>query len=82
MNLIKNQPNKRYKPLENDLSGYFSYWFDGGAAIVMTGLMNYEFADGTKARQSVLAPGENYITFEFADGSSVTLYEKDWLNFQ
>ena len=78
INLILNQPNKRFSPAANDLAGDFDYWFDGGAAIVQTGLMQYFFKDGTKAVQSVLKPGENYIRITWIDGNNNTIHEGEW----
>jgi hypothetical protein len=78
IDLIFNEPNKRITPAINDLSGDFDYWFDGGAVIVQTGLMEYFFNDGRKALKSILKPGENYIRITWADGSSETIHEKDW----
>jgi len=78
INLILNEPNKRFSPNADDLSGDFDYWFDGGAAIVQTGLMEYFFKDGTKAVKSVLKPGENYIRITWIDGSSDSILENEW----
>ena len=51
--LMTNRPNARRTPQPGDLPGTFDSWFDGGASITHTGThTEYEFADGTRAREN------------------------------
>lgn len=73
LGLILNQPNRREQRLESDLDGYYSFWFDGGAALMNTGGgTHYDFADGTKAHQPYSwEPGYPNISIVLADGTKV-----------
>jgi hypothetical protein len=70
---ISNPPNVREIPTANDTMEQFDFWFDGGAARIITGHTEYEFADGTKA--SVLVTPLLSITIDFPNGSSVRVQQ-------
>ena len=78
IDLILREPNKRFRPEAADLPGDFDYWFDGGAAIVQTGIMRYFFNDGATAVKSVLRPGSNYIRITLENGTSHSIPENEW----
>lgn len=66
---ISDPPNVRNTPNASDTKGQFDFWFDGGAARMITGHTEYEFADGTKASVSVTPM--LLVTIDFPNGSSV-----------
>lgn len=79
LGLILNQPNRREQPLENDLDGNYSFWFDGGVGLMNTGGgTHYYFVDGSNAHQPYSwEPGYPSISITFADGQKVKVsYEK------
>ncbi len=78
LDLMRQEPNRRIQPQEDDLEGDFDYWFDHGAVLIQTGSVRYYFQDGTTAMRSVLRPGENYISIRFADGSNEIIPEAEW----
>ncbi len=67
-------PNKRTEPTAGDLAGEFDFWFDGGAAIIQTGNIEYTFADGTRATVAAPCPGLS-VTIEFPNGCRVTIQQ-------
>jgi hypothetical protein len=69
LHLIATVPNKRRKPILGDLPGDFDFWFDGGAARLVTGYTEYYFADGARATVDVLPVLR--VTIKFADGRKV-----------
>lgn len=73
LGLILNQPNRREQPLENDLDGHYSFWFDGGAGLMNTGGgTHYYFVDGSIAHQPYSwEPGYPGVSITFADGQKV-----------
>lgn len=72
--LINERPNKRNQPLLDDLQGFYTSWFDGGAVYEDIGLTSYEFADGSKAMVHVL--GYFYITITLASGTKISVIEE------
>ena len=68
--------NRREKPIAGDLRGTFDFWFDGGAARVITGWTEFEFADGTRATVDVI-PGLS-VTIEFPNGCVVEVRQTRW----
>ncbi len=74
LKLIATKPNLRDRPLENDLQGYFTHWFDGGAVNELTGATHYYFADGTSASTSV--SNHLSVSITFNDGTKISVTEK------
>src|SRR5262245_3869205 len=74
LRLINEKPNKRSQPRPDDLQGFYTSWFDGGAVNEATGYTRYKFADGSEAMEHV--PGYFYITITLADGTNITVIEK------
>ena len=68
-------PNRRNKPRTGDLSGSFDFWFDGGAARMITGWTEFEFADGTRARVDVV-PGL-HVVIQFKNGYGALISQLD-----
>jgi hypothetical protein len=68
---IATPPNRREKPVPDDLTGLFDFWFDGGAARMITGWTQYEFADGTRARVDVTP--RLSVVIQFQDGCCVSV---------
>lgn len=66
---ISDPPNIRRTPNGTDTEGQFDFWFDGGAARMITGHTEYEFRDGTRA--SVLVTPMLSVKIDFPNGSSV-----------
>lgn len=75
LGLMLNQPNRREQPLPGDLDGFYSFWFDGGAALMNTGGgTHYSFSDGTTSHQPYSwEPGYPEISIKFADGGVVKI---------
>ena len=73
---IATPPNKRDKPMLGDLPGKFDFWFDGGAARIITGWTEYEFADGTRAKVDSLEG--LFVTVSFPDGPRVRVTQDSW----
>lgn len=71
LNLIATKPNLRYRPLEGDLQGNFTQWFDGGAVLELTGTTRYRFADGTSASTSLFL--QNIIIITLSDGTEISV---------
>jgi hypothetical protein len=69
--LIASVPNRRERPIEGDLPGAFDFWFDGGAARLITGWTEYELADGTRATVGV-TPGLS-VVIKFQNGRCVSV---------
>jgi hypothetical protein len=55
----------------------FDFWFDGGAATIQTGSIEYRFTDGTQATLAAPVPALS-ITIEFPNGCVVTVQQKSW----
>ena len=71
LQLIADAPNSRERPIPGDLNGSFDFWFDGGAALIITGWTEYYFADGTRATvggSSLLS-----VAIKLPDGSCVSV---------
>ena len=75
LHCIANAPNKREKPMAGDLSGTFDFWFDGGAARVQTGHVEYEFADGTRAEMAAPVWALS-VTIVFPNGCQVRVRQE------
>jgi hypothetical protein len=58
-----------------DLEGAFDFWFDGGAARELTGFIEYQFSDGTKATVGAPIPALS-VVIEFANGSRVRIQQE------
>jgi hypothetical protein len=70
-------PNKRQQPIAGDLVGPFDFWFDGGAARILTGNIVYEFASGIHATVGAPVPALS-VNIEFADGCKVRVQQESW----
>lgn len=73
---IATPPNKRDEPIAGDLSGTFDYWFDGGAARIVTGWTEYQFTSGIRAIVDGLEGLS--ITVTFPNGSRVRVQQDRW----
>ena len=73
---IATRPNKRDRPIPGDLPGKFDFWFDGGAARIITGWTEYEFTNGTRAIVGVLEGLS--VTVSFPDGARVRVTQDSW----
>lgn len=73
LHLIANIPNRRTKPIAGDLRGDFDFWFDGGAARLVTNWTEYHFADGTRATTEV-APRLT-VAIRFHDGRCIEVVQ-------
>lgn len=67
--------NRRYRPLEGDLTGDFDFWFDGGACRIHTGSQHYVFADGTHAHLVMPAPWLS-VNVVFPNGEIVDIVQR------
>ena len=74
---IATPPNKRDRPIDGDLEGTFDFWFDGGAAKVHTGYIEYAFISGTQATVGVPIPALS-VTIGFANGCRVRIQQESW----
>jgi|SRR6476660_436820 hypothetical protein len=72
---IATAPNRRERPTPADEAGAFDFWFDGGAAAIQTGSIEYKFTDGTRATLAAPVPALS-ITIEFPNGCVVTVQQK------
>ena len=70
-------PGKRADPIEGDAKGAFDFWFDGGAARVQTGYIEYEFMNGSRATVGAPIPVLS-VTVDFADGCRVQVQQVSW----
>lgn len=70
-------PNRRETPTTGDIAGPFDSWFDGGAATVQTGSIEYQFADGTRATLAAPVPALS-VTIEFRNGCRVRIQQESW----
>jgi hypothetical protein len=70
-------PNRREAPAPSDESGAFDFWFDGGAATIETGSIEYKFTDGTRATLAAPVPALS-LTIEFPNGCLVIVQQKSW----
>lgn len=75
LRLMKERPNERNQPLAEDLQGFFTTWFDGGAVCEIEGISSYTFTDGSKAMRHIV--GYFYITITLADGTKISVIEQD-----
>ena len=74
---IATAPNRREEPTADDMPGPFDFWFDGGAANVQTGSIEYKFADGTRATLAASVPALS-VTIEFPNGCRVRVQQESW----
>ena len=74
---IATAPNRRERPTPADEPGAFDFWFDGGAATIHTGSIEYKFTDGTRATLAAPIPALS-VTIEFPNGCLVTVQQKSW----
>ena len=74
---IATAPNRREKPTAGDVTGAFDFWFDGGAANIRTGSIEYKFADGTRATLAAPIPALS-VTIEFPNGCRVRVQQESW----
>jgi hypothetical protein len=74
LRLIDERPNERNQPRADDLQGFYTSWFDGGAVNEYTGATSYEFVDGSKAMVHIL--GYFYITITLASGTTISVIEE------
>ena len=77
LHLIATVPNRREEAVLGDLPGRFDFWFDGGAGNIMTGCIDYYFANGTRARVGAPVPALS-VMIEFADGRKVVVQQEEW----
>jgi hypothetical protein len=75
--LLATLPGRRRAPLAADIRGNFDFWFDGGAAKIHTGYIDYELTDGTRASVGEPVPALS-LTIQFADGSEVDVQQVAW----
>jgi hypothetical protein len=75
---IAQTPNRRDRPKTGDLSGNFDFWFDGGAARMITGWTEFEFADGTRARVDTVPGLQVVIQFRNGYGAVVTQLDPEF----
>jgi hypothetical protein len=74
---IATATNRREKPLPGDLQESFDFWFDGGAARIVTGYIEYQFADGTRATVGAPVPALS-VSIQFPNGCCVTVQQRSW----
>ena len=74
---IATAPNKRESPTPADEAGAFDFWFDGGAATIQTGSIEYKFSDGTRAALAAPVPALS-VTIEFPNGCVVIVQQTSW----
>jgi hypothetical protein len=74
---IATVPNRRDAPVPGDLQGGFDFWFDGGAAKIETGCIEYRLTNGTKAIVGAPIPALS-VTIEFPDGCRVRVQQESW----
>lgn len=74
---IGDPPNRRSTPVAGDVEGAFDFWFDGGAARVLTGYVEYVFTDGTNATVGASFPALS-VVIEFANGCRVRVQQESW----
>lgn len=72
---IATAPNRRERPVAGDIQGPFGFWFDGGAAKIETGYIEYLLADGTKAVVGACVPALS-VTIEFPSGCRVSVQQE------
>jgi hypothetical protein len=72
---IATPPNKRDRPVAGDLQGPFDFWFDGGAAKIQTGYVEYNFASGARATVGAPVPALS-VSIDFADGCRVRVQQE------
>ena len=70
-------PNRREKPILGNVPGAFDFWFDGGAGRVVTGWIEYQFANGARATVGAPIPALS-VTIDFANGSRVRVQQENW----
>ncbi len=74
---IATVPNKRETPIVGDLKGSFDFWFDGGAAKIQTGYVEYQFYTGAIATVGAPIPALS-VTINFPNGSRVRVQQESW----
>jgi hypothetical protein len=74
---IATAPNRREEPTAGDVAGTFDFWFDGGAASIRTGFIEYKFADGTRSTLAAPIPALS-VTIEFPNGCRVRVQQDSW----
>jgi hypothetical protein len=74
---IATLPNKRIRPVAGDLQGAFDFWFDGGAAKIQTGYVEYGFTSGAHATVGDPIPALS-VTIDFPNGSRVRVQQESW----
>jgi hypothetical protein len=74
---IATAPNRRDRPIPGDPQGPFDFWFDGGAARVHTGYIEYKFNDGTIATVGAPIPALS-VEIEFPNGCRVRIQQERW----
>jgi hypothetical protein len=77
LELIAVLQNRRGSPDAGDLPGEFDFWFDGGAARIQTGWVEYQLLDGTRATVSDPVPALS-VSIEFPNGCRVTVQQDSW----
>jgi len=77
LGLIAAEPNRRSVAAAGDIVGQFDYWFDGGAAKVETGYIEYRFSDDTRAVVGCPVPALS-VVIEFPDGCRVRVQQETW----
>jgi len=68
-------PNKRDRPIAGDIRGTFDFWFDGGAARIITGSFEYELADGTHVTVGTVPVLS--VAIEFPNGTRVRVQQEN-----
>jgi hypothetical protein len=74
LNLMASTPNRREAPIDGDIEGNFSYWFDGGAVRYETGPTLFQLMDGTKIWQDVSLQLSLRIIFQ--EGINIRIKEE------
>lgn len=75
LHLIGATPNRREKPLPSDTDGDYDFWFDGGAASVETGYINYYLDEGTRVWVAAPVPVLG-MEIKFADGRVIVVQQE------
>ena len=67
--------NRRTTPAPGDLVGQYDFWFDGGAARIQTGYVEYTLASGVRATVGAPIPALSVSIF-FPDGCRVGVQQE------
>jgi hypothetical protein len=70
-------PNKRARPKAGDLVGRYDFWFDGGAAKIETGYIEYSFVSGMRATVRAPIPALS-VRIDLPNGCRVTVQQEGW----